>query len=129
MTAAAVVLLEYLAAQLNRLRPLVRTIDVLIGRRIGDQPQHKRDHRFAFLKTERKLRHAQPLVVTFVLGLVIIEAAGLFQLLIDKARAMPGIDLIRVVFELLGGFSRRRRMGLLTRPPGMALLTRPQCRM
>src|SRR5437667_7954297 len=70
--------------------------DVFRLRRISDQPDYERDHRLSLFSRKRKLRHPQPFVVALVLGLVIVVASRLLELLIDEADSIPGLQSMRV---------------------------------
>src|SRR5437868_5592242 len=96
MAAAAIVFLQDRAPCDECRVAVLRAEDVLRLRRIGDQANYKRDDRLALLGGKWELRHPQALVEALVFGLVVIVAARLFELLVDEADAIAGLQRVRI---------------------------------
>ena len=114
VTASAVVLLGDFESGEPGLLPIAGRVDKLGGRRLGDETEDKRHHRFPLRVIERELGHPITLVVALVLSLLVVVAPRRPELLPEEALALVGEELFQE--ETGVGVDRLRRdMGFLDR--------------
>ena len=91
-------------------------VHVLLRRRLLDEAEDERHHRFALSVVERELRHAQPFVVMLVLRRLVVVAARVPQLLPHEAVAAVGIErldeetCVRIEVRRIETVTRVRRL-------------------
>ena len=124
MAATAVVLLGHDQSIQSGLLAWRGLMHVLRRRRLGDEAEHERHDRFPLRGVERELRHAIPLVVGLVLGLLVVVAPRHPQLLPEEPLPLVAeefldevagvgverqqIDVSLVVLHTVGQFRRKR---------------------